>query len=149
MHEFLVPRYVDKAEHIAVGLVRCRTVRYRHVGETEFDADAPRFLFLEAIRVDTCQLRHQQRLTMIDMTRSSNDHAAPLRQAMGMQPKRDWRKGVGVEPTRDVRRPSSVLKTVRPTGERVLSINSSVRMPKVFVASRYLVGPLALNSAER
>ena len=35
----------------------------------------------------------------------------------------DWRKRVGVEPTRDVSRPSPVLKTGRPTGERFSSVN--------------------------
>ena len=80
VHEFLVARHIDKAEH--------RAVRRRQIGEAEIDRYAARLLFLEAIGVDAGERAHQRGLAVIDVARGADDHGCRLRQRLGGPPLR-------------------------------------------------------------
>src|SRR5580698_10593969 len=75
MDETLVARNVDEAER--------RPRRRSHEGEPKIDGDAARFLFLEAIAIDSGQRPHQSRFSMIDMSGQSDDHGCPSGEARG------------------------------------------------------------------
>ena len=51
VHELLVARHIDKAEHLAV--------RRRQISKAEIDGNAASFFFLEAIGVDAGERAHQ------------------------------------------------------------------------------------------
>ena len=83
VHELLVPRHVDEAEHAAV--------RRRQVGEAEIDRDAARLLLLQAVGIDAGQRAHERGLAVVDMARGADDHvpraAARLRQEGRARPR--------------------------------------------------------------
>ena len=66
VHEALVSRHVDEAEHRAVG--------QRVEGITEVDGDAARFFFLQAIGVDAGERLDERGLAVVDMARGADDH---------------------------------------------------------------------------
>ena len=68
VHEVLVARHVDEAEH--------RAVRRRQIGEAEIDGDAARLLFLEPVGVDAGERAHQRGLAVIDVAGGADDHGA-------------------------------------------------------------------------
>ena len=68
VHEFLVARHVDEAEHGAV--------RRRQIGEAEIDGDAARLLLLQPVGIDAGQRPHQRGLAVIDMAGGADDHGA-------------------------------------------------------------------------
>ena len=66
MHEPLVARNIDEAEHVAVF--------ERRVGIAQLDGYSARFLFLEPIGVHPRQGTHQRGFAVIDVTGSADDH---------------------------------------------------------------------------
>src|SRR5271154_5997800 len=75
MDEALVAWDVDEAER--------RPCRRWHESEPKIDGDAARFLFLEAIAIDSGQRPHQSRFSMIDMPGQPDDHGCPSSEARG------------------------------------------------------------------
>src|SRR5690606_16048065 len=69
-HEPLVTRHVDESEHAAVGK--------RDVRVAELDRHAARLFLVQPIRVDAGQGAHERRLTVIDMSRGTDDHDLTL-----------------------------------------------------------------------
>ncbi len=68
VHEFLVPRHVDEAEHGAV--------RRRQIGKAEIDGNAARLFFLQPVGIDAGERANERGLAVIDMAGGSDDHDA-------------------------------------------------------------------------
>ena len=72
VHETLMSRYVDEAEHI---IAIARGAFDRYVGVAELDRNAARLFFLEPVGVDAGQRSHECGLAVVDMPGSAYDHA--------------------------------------------------------------------------